>query len=545
MPQATPQTFGRYRVIGPLGSGGMAQVFKGYDPVLDREVAIKVISRGEHDAAFNERFRREARAIAALRHPNIVRVYDYGEHEDSHYMVMELVRGVDLGHGFSTLYAQGKLLDLPQVQAIVDQVAAGLDYAHARGIIHRDVKPSNILLGDEETVVLTDFGLVLKLAPGVEPTRGQSLGTPEYIAPEQAMDSAWATPRSDVYSLGVVLYLVLTGSLPFRADTPLQTALKHIAEAPRRPREVNPALSPAVEAVLLKALEKKPEDRYASAGELARALRTAWTQPPKAVLAQTVPAPVTRRQKAIARPRSRRVRPFLIAGAVVLGLAALVAGLAMIFDGLAWRPAFVAAPPATITFTPTLLPTNTAVLLPTETPISLPTATRTPLPTGTPTLETASTPVPTATVAPTPEATSTPLPTAIVAPTLGATPTAAATATATRAPRRLPTQTPTPTQPPWVGPLKLVTAYKVADQCLGRKPRVWTAWVKLEAQGGNGFYTYTVDDRVVASTVPGEYTYVLQVTDGSPSKTIRIGVESAGVPLKDPVWRVIDAPDGC
>jgi len=536
MPQATPQTFGRYRVIGPLGSGGMAQVFIGYDPLLDREVAIKVISRGEHNAAFDEHFRREARAVAALRHPNIVRVYDYGEHGNSHYMVMELVRGTDLGRGFSARYAQGKLIDLPKVQAILDQVAAGLDYAHARGVIHRDVKPGNILLGEDGTAVLTDFGLVLKLAPGVEPTRGQSLGTPEYVAPEQAMDSARATPRSDVYSLGVVLYLVLTGSLPFNADTPLQTALKHIAETPRRPREVNPALSPAVEAVLLKALEKKPEDRYASAGELARALRAAWTQPAKVVPAQATPAPVTsaaptkpRRPRAVP-PRSWRLWP-IIAGGVVLGLVLLVAGLAVIFGDPARRPAFVAAPSATITFTPTLLPTSTAVPLPTKTPTLLPTVTLTPLPTDTPTPRSTPTPLPTATASSTLEATAMPVPTA--------------TATTTRVSRPRPTQTLTPTQSPWVGPLGLVAAYKVADQCLGRNPRVWTAWIKLDAQGGNGIYTYYVDDRMVASGVPGDYTYVLEVTDGSLSKTIRITVESAGVFLKDPVWRVVDAPGGC
>jgi len=120
-----------------------------------------------------------------------------------------------------------------------------------------------------------------------------------------------------------------------------------------------------------------------------------------------------------------------------------------------------------------------------------------------------------------------------------------ATATTTRVSRPRPTQTLTPTQSPWVGPLGLVAAYKVADQCLGRNPRVWTAWIKLDAQGGNGIYTYYVDDRMVASGVPGDYTYVLEVTDGSLSKTIRITVESAGVFLKDPVWRVVDAPGGC
>lgn len=495
MAQAFPSSFGRYQVIGPLGAGGMAQVFRGYDPVLEREVAIKVVSRGQYDPAFNERFRREARAIAALRHPNIIQVYDYGEHESSHYMVMELVRGTDLGRHILSLRSQNKQPSPGEVQAIIDQVAAGLDYAHAHHIIHRDVKPSNILLSDDGTVVLTDFGLVLRVAPGSEPTMGQTVGTPEYVAPEQVMDGAFATPRSDIYSLGVVLYLMVTGSLPFQSDSPIKTALKHINDAPPPPRQINPELSPGVEAVILKAMAKESGERYASAGEMARALCAAWGDTLKAELTQdALPAQASWVRAAAPRP----MPPVRIIGEIVLAL--LIAGaITVVVIAAASRSFFWAAPS----------PTPSATATPTFTPTSLPTGT--------------STPAPTATLTPSPTHA----------------PTQAATATRTRAPAR-----PTVTQPPWTGPLAL-DAYEVAEQCVRRNPLSWTAWIKLQAQGGNGIYTFYVDDVAIASRVTGEYIYELQVTDGSPYKALRLSVESAGVPLKNPVSLWIEAPDGC
>jgi eukaryotic-like serine/threonine-protein kinase len=517
MVQAIPQTFGRYQVIEPLGAGGMAQVFKGYDPVLDREVAIKVISHSQYDVAFTERFRREARAIAALRHPNIIQVYDYGEHDGSHYMVMELVYGSDLGRRLVSLHAQHKRMSPPEIQPILDQVAAGLDYAHSRRIIHRDVKPSNILLGDDGTAVLTDFGLVLRFDPGVEPTLGQSFGTPEYIAPEQVVDGALATPRSDVYSLGVVLYLLITGSLPFQADSPLKTALKHVNDAPPQPRQVNSAVSPAVEAVILKALAKKPEERYASAGELARALRAAWSDELAAAATEATQAPLqipAADRRAATAPQPRRVSPAGIAGGIVV--VALLAGLtAMFAGGPAWKPSWLAGPSATAS--PTIMPTFTPAL-PTSTP----------------------TPEATATLAPSDTATATPIPTHTAEAILTLTPTATSTPT-----RAAPKATRTPTQPPWTGPLELVDPYEVAKQCVQRKPRMWTAWVKLEARGGNGIYTYFVDDQLVAKSVSGEYIYVLQVTDGSPYRAIRVSVESAGIPIRNPKSLWIEAPNGC
>ncbi len=535
MLQASSQTFGRYKVVGPLGTGGMAQVFQGYDPVLDRQVAIKVVSRGKYDSAFNERFRREARAIAALRHPNIIHVYDYGEHDGSHYMVMELVCGTDLGHHFLSLRSQQKQMGPPEVQSIMDQVAAGLDYAHARHIIHRDVKPSNILLGDDGTVVLTDFGLMLRVDPGVEPTQGQSVGTPEYVAPEQVMDGAFATRRSDVYSLGVVLYLMLTGSLPFQSEMPIQTALKHLHEEPPSPRQFNPALSPDVEAVILKAIAKEPKERYASAGEMARALRAAWrdelsdasmdlTQGASPVVAHWLTAALPRRMSLAAVSRRlmaalpRRVSPAAVAHRLMaalprrvsstrvaggIALVVVIVGLVAVFArGAGSRLLLGPVPSATPSLTATLAPvpssTSAPTLMPTVTPIASATAT--------PTV--------------TPAASATVTPTLVV--------------TATRIPS---------TPRPGTGPLKL--AYEVTKQCVSGSPGSWSVRIKMQAQGGNGIYTYYLDGKGVSKPLMGEYIHMLQVSGGSVYKVVKLNVESAGVLLKTPVELEIKAPDGC
>jgi len=550
MPQVfPPASFGRYRVLGPLGSGGMAQVFRGYDPVLDREVAIKVISRGSHDAAFNERFRREARVIAMLRHPNIVQVYDYGEHDDSHYMVMEFVHGTDLGRYIASLRSQHKLMSPPQVQSIIDQVAAGLDYAHARRVVHRDVKPSNILLGDDGAVVLTDFGLVLKYDSGVEPTQGQSFGTPEYIAPEQAMDGAMATPRSDIYSLGVVLYLMLTNSLPFQAETPLKTVLKHISDAPPRPRRLNPTLPPAVESVVLKAMSKEPEKRYATAGELARALRVAWSEQLAEASAEVTQSILPRsqaRRPAVIVPRRRSLAGLaggMALAAIVIGLVALLVGL--LKTDLTRIVLPIVAPPVRA---PSVAPTGMTIHTPTVPATAvlapMPAATETPSPTQTATATCTPEPSATATAAPTatPSATVT-----TAAPTSTPTPTASPRPTAAYVPFYPTwTATPTPTQPPWIGPLTLVEFYVVEKQCVQHKPiRMWNVWIKMRAEGGNGIYVYYIDDRPVSGPTMGEFIYVLQVTDGSQYKAPWGNVESAGIFTKNPLQIWIEAPDGC
>ncbi len=279
----TGRTLGGYRVVSPIGQGGMAEVYKGYQPALDRYVALKVLSpRFSADAAFYERFQREATAIARLRHTNIVQVFDFGTADNLTYMVMEYIPGPTLKHKIRDLRSASRLLSQTEIVTITRDVAAALDYAHARGLVHRDVKPANILLRSEEFgppaaaeaepyAVLTDFGVV-KMLEGVQFTAtGMTLGTPDYMSPEQA-GGEQVTPSSDIYALGVVVYEMLVGQLPFSADTPLAVLLKHMTDAPPMPCTLKPDLPPGVDNVLNRALSKAPRDRFKSAGEMAVAL---------------------------------------------------------------------------------------------------------------------------------------------------------------------------------------------------------------------------------------------------------------------------------
>ncbi len=282
----TGRTLGGYRIVSPIGQGGMAEVYKGYQPALDRYVALKILSpRFAADASFYERFQREATAIARLRHPNIVQVYDFGTADNLTYMVMEYIAGPTLKHKIREAHARGQLLPGDEVLAITRDVAAAMDYAHARGLIHRDVKPANILLRRAELeepgapqpepyAVLTDFGVV-KMLEGVQFTAtGMTLGTPDYMSPEQAAGDE-VTPASDIYALGVLVYEMLVGQLPFSADTPLAVLLKHMSDAPPLPRTLKPDLPPGVDEVLNRVLAKSPRDRFRSGGEFAAALEAA------------------------------------------------------------------------------------------------------------------------------------------------------------------------------------------------------------------------------------------------------------------------------
>jgi len=282
----TGATLGNYRVLSPVGRGGMAVVYKGYQPALDRYVAIKVMGHAvAEDKTFLERFQREAAAVARLRHQNLVQMLDFGVQGDLSYMVMEYIDGETLKERLTRVHAQGARLPLPEVARIIGDMAAALDYAHAYGIVHRDVKPANIMLRREErlaqltgaipfTAVLTDFG-VARMLEGVQLTGdGAAIGTPDYMAPEQAQGQP-ATAAADIYALGVVLYEMLTGALPFTADSPLAVLLKHMQSQPPRLRSVAPELPPDLEFVLMRALAKAPTARFATAGELAAALAQA------------------------------------------------------------------------------------------------------------------------------------------------------------------------------------------------------------------------------------------------------------------------------
>jgi serine/threonine-protein kinase len=266
-----PEKLGKYKIIEEVGRGNFATVYKAVDTTLDRTVALKVLA--PHllwDYTFVQRFQREARVAASLDHPSIVAIYEVNQIEGVHFIAMQFLEGRTLSQ---ILEAEGQLA-VSQVQAIVEQVSFALDYAHARGFVHRDVKPGNVIVADDGRATLTDFGLV-KAGEGTKlSTTGVIFGTPEYMSPEQAQGEK-VDRRSDVYSLGIMLFEMLTGQVPFEADTPLEVPVKHLTAALPLPREVNPDIPEPVERVILKAMAKAPEDRFQRVSEMVEALRQA------------------------------------------------------------------------------------------------------------------------------------------------------------------------------------------------------------------------------------------------------------------------------
>ncbi|HEU5347596.1 MAG TPA: Stk1 family PASTA domain-containing Ser/Thr kinase, partial [Ktedonobacterales bacterium] len=262
----------RYELGEPIGRGGMATIHKATDVRMHVEVAIKILREVySTDPKFVTRFQREARAARALEHPNIVRVYDYGQSGDAYYIVMELVNGSDLRR-----YLKQRQGVLPPDHAveIAHDVALGLGAAHRRGIVHRDVKPQNVLINDDGLVKLTDFGIASVYKDGDAErltTTGMTLGTVQYYAPEQAQGEI-VTPAADVYALGIVMYEMLTGKTPFDGDTPVAVAMRHIQDIPEPPSHLNPAIPRELERIILRCLEKDPRDRYPNGDALAYAL---------------------------------------------------------------------------------------------------------------------------------------------------------------------------------------------------------------------------------------------------------------------------------
>ncbi|HEY1354450.1 MAG TPA: Stk1 family PASTA domain-containing Ser/Thr kinase [Ktedonobacteraceae bacterium] len=263
----------RYELLDPIGRGGMATIYRGRDTRMDRTVAIKVLREVySTDPKFVTRFQREAKAASALQHPNIVQVYDYGQTDGNYFIVMELVEGTDLRR---YLRSRG-VLDIDRAIIIAHDVALGLGAAHRRSIVHRDVKPQNILVGKGGSIKLTDFGIasVYKDINAERlTTTGMTLGTVQYYAPEQAQGEI-VNPAADVYALGIVMYEMLTGRTPFDGDTPVAVAMQHIQDPPVPPGELNPGIPQAVENIILRCLEKIPEMRFRDGSQLARALES-------------------------------------------------------------------------------------------------------------------------------------------------------------------------------------------------------------------------------------------------------------------------------
>jgi eukaryotic-like serine/threonine-protein kinase len=269
---STDELYGnRYRVVGLLGTGGMARVYRARDELLGREVALKVLSeRLSSDRSFVERFRREAQNAAGLNHPNIVALYDYGDEDNRYFIVMELIEGRSLSE---VLDEDGALMP-ERAAEIARDTANGLGRAHEAGIVHRDIKPHNIMITNNGQTKVTDFGIARALGGDAEATMTQTgmvIGTAAYLSPEQAQGNR-VDARSDVYSLGCVLHEALTGDAPFSGDTPLSIAYKHVRETPERASAVNSDVPEALDAIVMKAMSKNPDNRYANANEMAEDL---------------------------------------------------------------------------------------------------------------------------------------------------------------------------------------------------------------------------------------------------------------------------------
>lgn len=268
---------GDYTIRSLLGRGGMARVYKGYDERLDRYAAVKVITSDfvatADETEYKDRFEREAKAIARLRHANIVGVYQFGDIDGLYYMAMHFLDGEDLRVKLKGYVEKSERMPASEILKMTREMCNALDYAHENGVIHRDIKPSNIMM-TSTGAALTDFGLALSTAEG---TMGDTFGSAHYIAPEQAISSARAVPQSDLYSVGVVLYEAFTGKVPFDDPSVMSVALKHLNDPPPPPTLFNPDLSPAVEKVLLRVLSKEPKDRYPTGKELTAALEHALT----------------------------------------------------------------------------------------------------------------------------------------------------------------------------------------------------------------------------------------------------------------------------
>jgi len=419
---------GPYKIVSMIAQGGMATVYLAVHKRLNRKIALKVLLPAyAQNREFVQRFQREAQAAAKLKHRNIIQIYDAGQIEGYHFIAMEYIQDGSLQQRMAELSRRRKRMDLATALSIAKQIADALDYAHRHGIIHRDVKPSNILLAEGGRAILTDLGIA-KAVAGTRLTKTMmAVGTPQYMSPEQGKGEK-IDQRTDIYSLGVVLYEMLAGRAPFQADTPWALVHQHVYETPPPLESFNPDVPEPVKRIVHKAMAKDPRDRYRSAGEMARAIEAAMAPPTVAVpirpvrgrtverakAPSAVPAPPTRAAEVPEVPRWPIIRwPF----------PALFWILPFLLVVLLGRFYFATTSYPTPTPTPMLV-TKVAKGIPPPPPTF--TATATPMP-----------PMPTKT--PTPVLAT---PTATVTPTSTATPTRTPTPTPARA---VPSPTPLPT----------------------------------------------------------------------------------------------------
>ncbi|MEO5887507.1 MAG: protein kinase, partial [Anaerolineales bacterium] len=351
----SPDKVGRYKIKSELGRGGMATVYRAYDPSFDREVAVKVLPREmAHNLVFRVRFKRELKMIASLEHPAIVPVYDVGEESDGRqYFVMRYMGGESLSD-----WIKRGALPLKDTAIIIERLASALDYAHQKGIVHRDIKPDNVLFDDTNHPYLTDFGIAKLTESAISATGGGTMGTPAYVSPEQAQ-GANVDSRADIYGMGVMVYEMLTGRKPYDADSPMSVAVRHITEPIPDILQARPDLPIEVDAIIRTAMAKDREDRYPNAIELSRALnRAAFGEdrptPPSSSMFDT-------RQNTIT--QSRR-RGFIVAGMILLvvlaGAFALSRQLPVVSAIELTR---TAATPVAVTATRTSIPQSTATAI--------------------------------------------------------------------------------------------------------------------------------------------------------------------------------------
>lgn len=453
----------------------MAEVFRGYHANLDRHVAIKVLHAFlADDPEFKNRFHREAQNVARLKHPNIVQVYDFDfdAASESFYMVMELVEGVTLKDRLLEMSSKNDLLPMEEALRITREAAGALAYAHSRGMIHRDVKPANLMIDHHDNrVVLTDFGIA-KIVTGAQFTAsGGMVGTPAYMAPEQGLGEA-GDERSDLYSLGIILYQMLTNELPYDAEAPLAVILKHLNSPIPSVCDKNPTYPKALDDLVKRMLAKDPEDRYQSAAELIADVERVeqgeaiTVDEPLAIVPQTdhetqpieLPVMVPIPPAAGGQPPRRRI-PTWLWGGVAAGIILFGGYLFGVMNGTFPAVAFLASetPTYTPSDTPTVTPTSTpsstptVTLTPTHTPTSTPTDTLTPTytpsdtPTSTPTSTPSNTPTDTSTPTNTPTSTPSDTPTPTYTPSDTPTNTATSTPSSTPTITLTSTETPTPT----------------------------------------------------------------------------------------------------